>query len=116
MTLTNQGKCEGFFRIPQVAQFLSYAYLNLNDREIAEIPMLLADSGGLSGLLQELLPRFEAMGKKLIAMHKAEMNLIECSKDSNSVRSVRRTRQFGVKRKVSADVRSAQGRRKRHKI
>jgi hypothetical protein len=75
LALTDEGRYNGFFRIPQVREFVSYGYLNLNDRQIDEILTVVGDGGDLAELIGDLSPRYERMGEKLVAMFQVEQDL-----------------------------------------
>lgn len=68
VSCTDEGKYEGFFRIPKVASFLSFASIHLREGQITKIPAVFA----IDEKLKELLPGYEKMGEKLVAMHKVE--------------------------------------------
>jgi hypothetical protein len=70
VSCTNEGDYVGFFRIPGVEQFLSYASLKLNNQQIAEIPKLFSDGGEFA----DLKPVYRRMGGKLVEMCKIENN------------------------------------------
>ena len=78
VSCANEGKYEGFFRIPQVTQFLSYGSINLSDTQIAEIPAMFA----VGGKLVELLPIYEKIGGKLVAMHNVEQEFANVNNHS----------------------------------
>ena len=67
-----KGHCKGFFRIPQVSDFVRYAFRNLSDRQITEIPALFTDSKNSAKLIKGLIPQYKLMGEKLIAMYRAK--------------------------------------------
>ena len=69
----NEGECKGYFRIPQVSEFLSYARGNLSDKQITEIATALTASGFLGGLP----PLYNQMGVLLNEMHDVEQKIAE---------------------------------------
>jgi hypothetical protein len=64
----HEGKNEGFFRIPQVPLFLSDMSRNLSDKDIAELPSIIAGDEEIT----ELLPLLDKLGSELARLYKLQ--------------------------------------------
>lgn len=67
----DKGELKGFFRIPQVSQFLNSGSRQINDRQLSEMSSALS----VDKSLVDLWPVYEKLGKQLIVMHKAEYDV-----------------------------------------
>ena len=63
-----EGKYEGFFRIPQVLPFVTYAHRKFTDARLSEISEVCSEGGKL----MDLLPIYKRMGSLLVSKHKVE--------------------------------------------
>ena len=67
-SVLTQGECKGFFRIPQVTQFVTYAHRKFTETQASQLSTSIAELSQLA----DLLPIYEEAGDILLRMHRTE--------------------------------------------